>query len=225
MTTTSVPTRDPAETPNHSRNRRLLAGAATGPLFVAASFAQVPFRDGFHLRRHPYSFLLNGPGGALQTVNFLLLGAGFLVTATAIRAVVAGRRGRAIAACTAAVGVGQVVAGLFAPGGAYGYPAGAPDGRPEHVSSSGVVHGIGFAVSMLGWVALLVLLALALRSAHRRVAVLSAVAAAVLLAVPALSGRDDGATFIYLLVTPAFFVTSAVLVHLHRLARAGRIVR
>lgn len=207
----------------HTRNggavsRRLLAGALTGPLFVVFSFAQVPFRDGFDLSRHPYSFLLNGPGGALQTVNFVLLGAGFLLTATALGSVVPGRRGRTAAVLAGALGAGQVTAGLFAPGGAYGYPAGAPLGRPENISASGIVHGVAFAISVLSWIALLAILSLALRRHHQRIARLSAVTAVALLAAPAASSGDNGAAFIYLLVTPAFIATSAVLARLHRLA-------
>jgi hypothetical protein len=204
---------------------RLLAGAVTGPAFVAISFAQVPFRDGFDLSRHPYSFLLNGPGGALQAANFVLLGSGFLVTASALRPVLAGRLGRVAAGLAAVIGIGQITAGLFAPGGAYGYPAGAPSGRPEHLGASSIVHGLAFGVSMLSWVALLAVLAWALRREHRGTARLAMVTAAVLLAVAGVSGREDAATFIYCLVTPAFIATSVVLAQLHRLARSGRIAR
>jgi hypothetical protein len=129
------------------------------------------------------------------------------------------------AVLAAGIGIGQIAAGLFAPGGAYGYPAGAPSGRPEHLSAGSIVHGIAFGVSMLSWVALLVVLAVALRREHRRAARLSVVTAAVLLVVASVSGREDGATFIYCLVTPAFIATSAVLAHLHRLARSGRRAR
>lgn len=224
MTTTTIPTEAPAEAPARGIPR-LLAAAIAGPAFVTISLAQVPFRDGFDLSRHAFSFLLNGPGAPLQAVNFVLLGTAFMLTATRLQSVVAGRRGRIVAVFAAALGIGQVVAGLFAPGGAYGYPAGAPVGRPEHVSASGVVHGAAFGVSMLAWVALLAVLALALRREHRRFAVLSAATAVALLAVPGLSGRDDGAAFIYLLVSPAFVATSVVLAHLHRLARSGRTAR
>jgi hypothetical protein len=225
VTTTTVPTRAVPDARIRRLSPRLLAGALTGPAFVALSFAQVPFRDGFDLSRHPYSFLLNGPGGALQAANFVLLGSGFLVTATALRSVLAGRPGRLAAVLAAGIGIGQIAAGLFAPGGAYGYPAGAPSGRPEHLSAGSIVHGIAFGASMLSWVALLVVLALALRREHRRAALLSVVTAAVLLVVAGVSGREDGAAFIYCLATPAFIATSAVLAHLYRLARSGRIAR
>lgn len=224
MTATAIPTGTIDERRVRT-NQRLLAAAIAGPTFVALSFAQVPFRDGFDLSRHPFSFLLNGPGSAVQTVNFVLLGIAFMLSASRLRTVVQGRRGRIAALAGTTLGAGQVVAGLFAPGGAYGYPAGAPIGRPEHISASGMVHGVAFGVSMMTWVALLVVLALALRREHRRIAVISAVTAVVLLLVPGLASREDGATFIYLLVSPAFATTSLVFAHLHRLDRTGRTAR
>src|SRR5215210_1115910 len=72
---------------------QLVAGAISGPLFVAASLAQIPLRDGFDMTRHAFSFLLNGPGGWLQTINFILTGALFLFASPGLRAGLGGRAG------------------------------------------------------------------------------------------------------------------------------------
>jgi hypothetical protein len=50
---------------SHRRRKLLDAGIVAGPLFVTVSLVQIPFRDGFDMTRHAFSFLLIGPGGWL----------------------------------------------------------------------------------------------------------------------------------------------------------------
>lgn len=220
MTTVTV-TPPGAAAISTDRSTRLLAAAVAGPTFVAVSLAQVPFRDGFDLSRHAFSFLLNGRGSWVQVANFVLLGSLFLATATGLRTVVAGRRGTAAAVLAGLLGAGQVVAGLFAPDGAYGYPPGAPDGMPSDLSVGSLVHGLAFGVSMMCWLGLLVVLASALRTEHPRWAIGCALTAGSLLVVAGVSGHPHAAIAIYAVVTPAFAFTSALLVHLRSVSRRG----
>jgi hypothetical protein len=53
----------------------LVAGILAGPALAAVSFAQIPFRPGFDMTRHAFSFLLIGPGAWAQVSNYLLAGA------------------------------------------------------------------------------------------------------------------------------------------------------
>ena len=81
------------------------------------------------LSRHAFSFLLNGPKLGPGRTSCCSVPCSRHGDGTAN--VVAGRRGTAAAVLAGLLGAGQVVAGLFAPDGAYGYPPGAPDGMPS----------------------------------------------------------------------------------------------
>src|SRR5215207_4592473 len=102
------------------QNWQLVAGAVAGPVFVAVSLAQIPFRDGFDMTRHAFSFLLNGPDGRIQTINFVVTGALFLVASPGLRAALGGRAGVVAGVLLAVLGIGLVVAGLFAPQPSFG---------------------------------------------------------------------------------------------------------
>ena len=83
MPTTS--TNSPAVHVQHRRAQLLDAGVVAGPLFLVVSFAQIPFRDGFDMTRRAFSFLLLGPGGWVQTVNFLLVGLLYIAAGRGLR--------------------------------------------------------------------------------------------------------------------------------------------
>ena len=53
-----------------------------GPFYLAVGLIQALLRDGFDLARHPLSVLANGPGGWVQTANFVLTG--LMVLAAAV---------------------------------------------------------------------------------------------------------------------------------------------
>ena len=57
-------------------------GVLAGPLYLVVGIAQALLRDGFDFSRHPLSVLANGPGGWVQTANFVITG--FLVLTAAI---------------------------------------------------------------------------------------------------------------------------------------------
>jgi hypothetical membrane protein len=205
------------------RTHLLWAGMASGPLFVALSFAQVPFRDGFELTKHPFSFLLLGPGGWLQSCNFILAGVLYGVSGVGLRRALPGRTGRWTQLLITTMGTGMVVAGLFPPDPSYGYPEGAPAGVPADLSIGGIVHGLAFAVSMLCWCALLAVTGLWLRRSRRSgwatVALITAVA---LLVVPVVSTQPFGTVVLYVVSTGAFAITSALLAQVSSQIRADR---
>src|SRR5262245_45757503 len=63
----------------------LVFGVVAGPFYLAVGLAQALVRDGFDLMRHPLSVLANGPGGWVQTVNFVLTGLMVLAAAVGMR--------------------------------------------------------------------------------------------------------------------------------------------
>jgi uncharacterized membrane protein YhaH (DUF805 family) len=196
--------------------RSLLAcGAVAGPLFVGVSLAQVPFREGFDMTRHAFSFLLNGPGGWVQTLNFVATGMLFGYAARGLGPALGGRAGSVVRVLLTVVGAGLVVAGLFAPQPSYGYPPGAPEGVPSDLTTSSVVHGIAFVVSVVCYCAALALAAWRLRRIGAPGwAAVCAAAAILLLAIPATQGQAVGTVVIYLAVTAAHLVTAALFLHL-----------
>jgi Protein of unknown function (DUF998) len=201
----------------------LWAGIVSGPLFVTLSFTQIPFREGFDLTKHAFSFLLLGPTGWLQACNFVLAGVLYGTCGLGLRHTLRGRTGRSTQALITAMGMGMIVAGLFPPDPSYGYPEGAPAGVPDQLSISGIVHALAFVVSMLCWCALLVVLGLWLRRRRSRgwatVALTTAVA---LLTVPAVSAQPFGTVVLYLVVTGAFVITSALLAQVSSQTRRDR---
>src|SRR5262249_41415299 len=60
----------------------LRCGVIAGPFYLAVGLAQAFVRDGFDFKRHALSHLANGPGGWVQTANFVL--SGLMVIAAAI---------------------------------------------------------------------------------------------------------------------------------------------
>jgi hypothetical protein len=202
---------DGTERKDTRRGRWWLAGAVAGPLFVLVSFAQVPFRDGFDLTRHAFSFLLTGPGGWLQEINFLVTGVLFLVAGTGLGRVV----GRWARGAAYGLGGGLIVGGLFAPDPSHGYPIGAPAGMPDPVTYRSVVHGLGFVVGMLSWCVLLLVLARWFARAGRSGwAAVSLVTAIGLLAVPVVSNLSFGTVVLYLVATAGYGVTSVLFTRL-----------
>lgn len=135
--------------PEHRVTKSLLAyGAVVGPLYVAVSLAQALTREGFDLGRHQWSLLMNGELGWIQVSNFIL--SGLMVIAFAVgvgRALSTGRGARWAPRLVTAYGASLVVAAIFRPDPALGFPVGTPEG-PGTVSWHGILHfaagGIGF---------------------------------------------------------------------------------
>lgn len=132
----------------------LTCGVVSGPLFVGGSLLHGALREGFDITRHGVSMLLLGRYGWVQVAIFELAGLLALAGAAGVRrATHPGRAGTWGPLLFAGFGLGLIIGGLFAPDPAFGFPAGAPDGMPPAMSTSGALHALGFFVSMLSLIA------------------------------------------------------------------------
>ena len=132
-----------------------------------------------------------------------------------------GSPGHRAAVLAGLLGAGQVVAGLFAPDGAYGYPPGAPDGMPSDLASA-ASSTASLGVSMMCWLGLLVVPASALRTEHRRWAIGCALTAGSLLVVAGVSGHPHAAIAIRGR-HPRLRLHLGTLVHLRSVSRRGSV--
>jgi len=210
---TTRPTASVADTPSVTRSRRWLSlGAYAGPVFLLGSFAQLPLNPGFDMTRHAFSFLSNGPQGWIQQTVFVLTGLLNIAAGIGLVGALTGRIRYLAASAAAVVGAGQIVAGICPPDPAFGYPAGAPVGYPDQISLSSVLHGVGFGISVLAWVVLLITLAVWLhRTGDRGWAAAAVVVAVAVLVVPALQATSFGTVFLYVAVSAGFVVTAAII--------------
>jgi len=158
--TTSV-----ADESHAQRTRALLTcGIIAGPFYLALGIIQGLVRDGYDFGRHPLSVLANGPGGWVQTLNFVVTGA--LVIAAAIGfARVLRPQSRAIGWVLGLYGAGMLAAAVFRADPVDGFPPGTPEGMPTTVSTSGILH---FASGGVAFLALAVSCLVASRALARR---------------------------------------------------------
>jgi len=133
-------------------NRLLGLGVLAGPLYLVVGIAQALLRDGFVFARHPLSVLANGPGGWVQTANFIVTGAMVVATAVGFRRALA-PRSLAVSLFLGAFGASMLVAAVFRADPMDGFPVGTPNGPPTTISTMGLVH---FAAGGLGFVSLAV---------------------------------------------------------------------
>jgi len=139
-------------------------GVIAGPFYLAVGLGQALVRDGFDFARHPLSVLANGPGGWIQTANFILTGLMVLAAATGFRRTL-GPNARTVSVLLGAFGAGMIVAAVFRADPMDGFPVGTPIGPPHSISTVGLVH---FAAGGLGFVALAVSCLFAARAMSRR---------------------------------------------------------
>ena len=132
-----------------SVTRSLLSfGVLVGPFYLALGVGQGLVRDGFSFARHPLSVLANGPGGWVQTANFV-------VSALMVLAAVAGiaragaERSRGMRAALVVYALGMIAAAIFRTDPIDGFPRGTPLGIPTTMSTSGLVHLIAGAVTFI----------------------------------------------------------------------------
>ena len=144
-----------------SANRLLLGcGVLAGPLYLVVGIAQGLLRDGFAFSRHPLSVLANGPGGWVQTANFVITGLLVLAAAIGFRRALA-PKSRALSVFLGAYGASMLAAAVFRADPMDGFPVGTPLGPPTSMSTFGLLH---FAVGGLGFVCLAVSCFLAARA-------------------------------------------------------------
>jgi len=154
--------RDHADTTD--TRRLLFLGVLAGPIYLAVGLIQAFVRDGFVFARHPLSVLANGPGGWVQTANFVLTGLMVLAAAVGFRRVL-GPSSRTVSWFLGAFGASMVVAAVFRADPMDGFPVGTPKGPPTSISTMGFVH---FVAGGLGFIALAVSCLLASRAMARR---------------------------------------------------------
>jgi hypothetical membrane protein len=142
------------------RRGALFAGVLAGPLFVTTAVVQILTRDGFDLSRHPISLLANGEYGWVQSANFIVAGLLSLSFAYGVVPHLRGGRGAIAGPVLFTVyGVGLITAGVFKADPAMGFPAGAPAGYPEQISTSSVIHAFAPPLAFLALVAACLVLA------------------------------------------------------------------
>ena len=139
-------------------------GLLAGPFYIAVGLLQALFRDGFDLMRHPLSLLANGPGGWVQTANFVITGLMVIAAAVGIARVL-GPRARALSWFLGVFGASMIVAAIFRADPVDGFPPGTPEGFPTSISTRGMVH---FVAGMMGFVSLAVSCFVAARAMSRR---------------------------------------------------------
>jgi hypothetical membrane protein len=151
----------PSSAPERATTRRLLlAGAVAGPLFTTVLVAQLAFREGFDLTRHPLSLLALGEGGLVQVANFIAAGGLSLAFAAGVRRMLRGGPGGTWGPALLAIyGAGLVVAGIFTADPALGFPPGTPDGIPATLTFHGTVHAVAPPVAFSALIAACIVLA------------------------------------------------------------------
>ena len=127
-----------------ARTRALLAcGILIAPLFYAVALVEILIRPTFDIRRMAISSLTLGDLGWIQIVNFEITGLLMVACAIGVRRALRGRRGGTWAPILLGIaGVGTIVAGIFHPDPALGFPPGAPAGMPTTMSAQAAVHQI-----------------------------------------------------------------------------------
>jgi hypothetical protein len=123
-------------------------GMVVGPFYLALGAGQGLLRDGFSFARHPLSVLANGPGGWVQTANFVL-SALMVLAAVAGIARVGVERSRAMRGALVVYALGMIAAAIFPTDPIDGFPPGTPLGVPTTMSTSGLVHLVAGAVTFI----------------------------------------------------------------------------
>jgi hypothetical membrane protein len=202
------------------RSQSLLrSGVLVGPLYLLVSLAQALTRQGFDLARHPLSLLANGPGGWVQTMNFIVCGLLVIAAAAGFRRALGSR---ATSLFLSVFGAGMLVAAIFPADPVDGFPPGTPAGYPTSISTAGIIH---FVAGTLGFTALAVSCFFAAAALRRRNA--TALAAFSLLSgLAVLFGFFGGAMLgpagiagIWISVLVGWAWLATVSLHLYRTAR------
>lgn len=123
-------------------------GVIAGPFYLAVGVIQGLVREGFDFSRHALSHLANGPGGWVQTGNFVLTGLMVIAAAIGLRRALA-PGGRAMTWFLAAFGASMLAAAVFRADPVDGFPVGTPEGMPTAISTAGMIHFIAGALGFL----------------------------------------------------------------------------
>jgi hypothetical protein len=185
--------------------------ALAGPLYVVVSLAQALTRTGFRLSRDEWSLLALGHLGWIQMANLSVTGAMIAVGAVGMRRAMGSESAdrRWAPRLLAGYGVGLLFAGLFRADPADGFPAGAPAGPAQHLSTHGMLHlasgSVAFACLIAG--CFVMARGLGRSGAHRQAAASGAVGGLFTLAFAGIASGDRNAA-INLAFTAAVIVVS-----------------
>jgi len=165
----------------------LLAGVAAGLLFFIVPTIEVFRRPGFNIQRHAISVLSLGEGGWIMKSVFIICGVLTLVCAVGIYMELARGRGGFVAPLLIGVyGAGLLLAGFFDAPAGMGFPPGTPEDQAPVMTTSAILHSVGFMVANS---ALIVsCFVFALHFLHEKQILWAAVSLAAGLALPALVG-------------------------------------
>lgn len=144
--------------------RLLVCGMIAGPLYLAVGLGQAFLRTGFVFAKHPLSVLANGPGGWIQTANFVVTGVLVIAAAVGIRRAI-GPTSRTTSVFLGIFGASMLAASVFRADPMDGFPVGTPNGPPTSISTFGLLH---FVAGALGFVSLAVSCLFAARTFSRR---------------------------------------------------------
>ena len=148
-----------------NRSKALLrCGMLAGPFYLAVGLLQARLREGFDVTRHPLSVLALGPGGWIQTANFVITGLMVIAAAVGFGRALAWKP-RALTWFLAGFGLCMIVAAIFPSDPMDGFPPGTPEGPPTSISTTGLVH---FASGALGFACLAISCFIAARTMWRR---------------------------------------------------------
>jgi len=140
----------------------LRCGMLVGVLYLATGLIQGFVRDGFDFKRHALSHLANGPGGWVQTANFVVCGLMVIGAAFAISRVLRSRAAGWLLGC---YGSSMIAAAIFPTDPVDGFPPGTPLGVPATLSTSGLAH---LAAGALGFMTLAAACFVVARAMSRR---------------------------------------------------------
>ncbi len=131
----------------------LTCGTITGPLFFALAIIQVITRPGYNICQNAISQLSLGDLGWIQIISFIVTGLLAVACAIGVRRMLKGQKGGTWGALLIGTfGLGLIVAGIFPPDPAFGFPPGAPAGPAMPMSSHAMLHAVGFFISMLSMI-------------------------------------------------------------------------
>ena len=123
----------------------LLAGVAAGLLFFIIPTIEVFRRPGFNIERHAISVLSLGEGGWIMKAVFITCGFLTLTCALGIYMELARGRGGLVAPLLiGAYGAGLLLAGFFDAPAGLGFPPGTPDDQAPVMTTSAILHSVGF---------------------------------------------------------------------------------
>lgn len=138
----------------------LSCGAAVAPVFLGSGLIQGATREGFDFSRNALSQLSLGPLGWIQISTFLVTGGLALAAAVGLREALRGGPGESwVPRLIGVFGASFLLAGVFRAEPGQGFPAGAPEGAPESMSTEGAIHLAGATIGFLALCAAFLILA------------------------------------------------------------------